>query len=310
MSDAASRPVIFTDIDGTLIDLETYEAGASIAAVADLVRQRTPVVLCSSKTRAEQQALRALLGIPDPFVVENGGAIIIPEGYFASCADLPVVHDGGFHVLEPGPGGRARRSPDSSCLPISAGSTIEDDRAAGPASARAIRATLSGLRAATGLPLVGYGDLSDEEVAVLTGLDVAAAQRARKREYSETVVGPMTDGQLRRLNLALRPHGLRADSGGRFVTVTALSNDKGRAVRELTDLYACQLGLAHTVGIGDSANDLPMLAAVDRAFLVQRPGGDWLEPGDVAVTRVPAIGPAGWARVARQLLDEIEAARG
>jgi predicted mannosyl-3-phosphoglycerate phosphatase (HAD superfamily) len=77
-----SHPVIFTDIDGTLLELETYSYAASADAVARLVQAGVPVVLCSSKTRAEQEPLRHALNIADPFIVENGSAIIAPPGYF------------------------------------------------------------------------------------------------------------------------------------------------------------------------------------------------------------------------------------
>jgi len=78
----ASCFVIFTDLDGTLLDAETYSYEAARPALAMLKKRQIPVVLCTSKTRAETEAIARRLGLKHPFIVENGGAIFIPQGYF------------------------------------------------------------------------------------------------------------------------------------------------------------------------------------------------------------------------------------
>ncbi len=45
--------VIFTDLDGTLLHPETYSFKAALPALEIIRRRRIPLVLCSSKTRAE-----------------------------------------------------------------------------------------------------------------------------------------------------------------------------------------------------------------------------------------------------------------
>jgi len=71
--------LIFTDLDGTLLDAETYswqEAGEAL----DLCRRhRVPVILASSKTRAEIEILRDRMMLSDPFISENGGGIFLPR---------------------------------------------------------------------------------------------------------------------------------------------------------------------------------------------------------------------------------------
>jgi mannosyl-3-phosphoglycerate phosphatase family protein len=262
--------VVFTDIDGTLIDLETYDHAASAPAVERLVRRGVPVVLCSSKTRAEQEHLHQVLGIPEPFIVENGSAIVVPGGYFAF--DLPGRPGGSDHWI------------------VELGADV--DR---------IRSALHGASSRLGLSLQGYADLPLAQVAEITGLDLAAAARAMKREYSETIVTPLSADELAALNRELVRGGLMAVSGGRFHTVTSLDSDKGEAVRVLSQLFQRKLGGIHTAGIGDSANDLPMLAAVDRAYLVQRPDSTWQDVAGLPVARLAGIGPEGW----RQFADEI-----
>ncbi|MCG7852909.1 MAG: HAD hydrolase family protein, partial [Methanosarcinaceae archaeon] len=45
--------VVFTDLDGTLIDHDTYSYKAARPALAALKKQGIPLIFCTSKTRAE-----------------------------------------------------------------------------------------------------------------------------------------------------------------------------------------------------------------------------------------------------------------
>ena len=73
--------VIVTDVDACLVDRETYSHEAAADALEALRRSDVPIVLCSSKTRAELIALQQTLGIAHPFISENGGAVDVPVGY-------------------------------------------------------------------------------------------------------------------------------------------------------------------------------------------------------------------------------------
>lgn len=83
--------VVFTDLDGTLLDHHTYSWQPAAPTVERLKRLGVPLVLASSKTRAEMVALRHELGIADPFVVENGAAIYVPgdEGFDVEILGRP-----------------------------------------------------------------------------------------------------------------------------------------------------------------------------------------------------------------------------
>lgn len=262
--------LVFSDIDGTLIDFATYSYAESATAVSALLARHIPLILCSSKTRAEQETLRQALAIPDPFIVENGSAIFIPPGTFTFAFPHRLVD--GWQVVELG------------------------------VTAVHIRQTLAAIRQETGLVFQGYADLSVQEVAAITGLDEAASARARQREYSETLVTHFSAEELTRLEAALATRGLSVVSGGKFHTVTGAGGDKGTAVAHLTALYRQQFGDVITIGLGDSANDAPLLAAVDRPYLVQRPGGVWQEMEIAGLERVTAVGPAGWRQAVERIL--------
>lgn len=267
-------PVVFTDLDGTLLDLHTYDPGPAREAVALLQERRIPIVFCSSKTRAEQLVYRRLLRIPDPFIVENGAAIFIPKGYFRVPHEArPASH--GLEVLELG------------------------------RPATAIRRALREIRKETGLSFQGYHEMTLEEVSRLTGLPPEAARRAMAREYSETIVVDFGPADWQRFNAALVAHGLVCFAGGRFHTVVGLGTDKGRAVHLLAELYRRQYGSILTIGLGDSPNDVPMLRAVERPFLVQRPDGSWESVDVPGLVPVPAPGPEGWRMAIEQLLTQL-----
>lgn len=72
----APRALVLTDLDGTLLDHDTYEPGPAAEALRRVLAAGIPVVFCSAKTAAEQQVIRRSLGVGDPYVVENGAAIL------------------------------------------------------------------------------------------------------------------------------------------------------------------------------------------------------------------------------------------
>jgi mannosyl-3-phosphoglycerate phosphatase len=72
--------LVATDLDGTLLDAETYGFEPARPALEALRRASVPLVLCSSKTRAEMVPLAAAIGAGGPLVVENGGAVVEADG--------------------------------------------------------------------------------------------------------------------------------------------------------------------------------------------------------------------------------------
>lgn len=269
-----SRPlVVFSDLDGCLLDRETYDDAAARPALERLAREGIPLVLCSSKTRAEVEVHRARLGLPDPFIVENGGAIVIPEGYFP--APPPGTHAAGpYRIVE-----------------------------LGVAYAR-LTAALREIAAATGLRLRGFAEMEPEEVAALTGLDLEAARRAKAREYDEPFVADLGAADVERLGREARARGLTLTQGGRLYHLTGGAT-KGAAVELLTDLYRSLSPEVATAGLGDGANDLPMLEVVDHPIVIPRAEGD-VDPAlrDRPWPRTRRPGPRGWNEAVLGLLGD------
>ncbi|MBA7709704.1 Glucosyl-3-phosphoglycerate/mannosyl-3-phosphoglycerate phosphatase [subsurface metagenome] len=264
----ASR-VIFTDLDGSLLDHDTYSYEVALPLVKRLDRADIPLVFCSSKTRAEQEVYRRKLKVTSPFIVENGGAIFIGRGYFPFPFECQRVANG-YQVIE----------------------------LARPYSE--IRRILEEIRLKNGLDFRGYGDMAAAEIAHLTGLDLASARLAQKREYQETLNLTGSEEQIQFVLTKIKEAGLNVSRGGRFYGVMA-GSDKGRAVTILTELFQRKLGPIETIGIGDSLNDVPMLARVGIPVLVKKPGNYWEEIELPGLYRIDSVGPQGWVKAVAEL---------
>lgn len=71
--------LVFTDLDGTLIDHSTYRWDAALPALKALKSMGAGVVLASSKTAAEISVLQKELDLQQwPAIVENGSGLLQP----------------------------------------------------------------------------------------------------------------------------------------------------------------------------------------------------------------------------------------
>lgn len=227
--------VIFSDLDGTLLNPHTYCCDAAEPALRLIREQNVPLVFSTSKTRAEVEFWRERLENRDPFIVENGGAIYIPSGYFPF--DIPdAVRRGGYDVIELG-------TPYPELVE-----------------------TLRRCARESGCEVLGFADWNVAEVSTRTRLPVKQAELSKQREYDEPfeIVGLGTY----RLLAAIEAHGKSWTRGDSFYHITG-GNDKAEAVRRLTTLYNQAFGNVVTVGLGDGHNDAGFLATVDLPVVVQ-----------------------------------------
>jgi mannosyl-3-phosphoglycerate phosphatase len=259
--------VIYTDLDGTLLQHDTYSFDKAIPAL-DRIRQRgIPLVLCSSKTRREIERWRERLDNRHPFISENGGGIFVPREYFAAkdirASGRKLETTDGYHVLILG------------------------------TSYAVLRRSLSELRG-EGFEIRGFGDMSSSEVARLTGLDEVEAGLANTREFDEPFVFHGDESQFSALCASIERRGLRHTSGGRLHHLMG-DNDKGEAANILSSLYRRKFTDIITLALGDSLNDLPMLEAVDHPILVRNHKGAH-DPRITLphLTKADGVGPEGW----------------
>lgn len=269
---------VVTDLDGCLLDAQTFDFEPARGTLRLLRRLGVPLVLCTSKTRAEVRALYAALGSRHLAVIEDGAAVLVPPGVAP-------------RVRLPG----ARPTGDGRLLALAKPYPV-------------VRRAFTVIRRRTRCAAVGLGDLSLAAVGARTGLPPGAARRAARREFDEPFVFVAREshwaGVARR---TARQLGLVVTKGGRFYHLHGLT-DKGRAVRVARAILDVRSGPLTIVALGDSPLDAAFLAEVEVPIIVPRPDGraDPVLRRRVPHARVaPAPGPAGWARAVEAVLREV-----
>jgi mannosyl-3-phosphoglycerate phosphatase len=78
LASAVPPLIVFSDLDGTLLD-EQYDFSPAKPALRLLEDRGIPLVLATSKTRAELATLRAALGGAPSLIFENGAGLALPR---------------------------------------------------------------------------------------------------------------------------------------------------------------------------------------------------------------------------------------
>lgn len=240
--------IVFSDLDGTLIDHETYEFSPAQPAIDAINGLSAGLVLASSKTAAEISSLRRDIGVEAwPAIVENGAGVLPP--FVAASPDAGQYE------------------------------TVRAALAQVPASLRAL--------------FCGFGDVSVARLVEMTGLSPDAAALAQKRSFSEPGTWSGTPAQKQAFLDALVLHGVTAQQGGRFLTLS-LGHDKVDQMRAIIGTYQPR----HTIALGDAPNDIAMLEHAELGIIVANPARAPLpllkteEAGGILRTSEP--GPTGW----------------
>lgn len=296
---------MFTDIDGTLVDINTAEYGKETDKLIRLIKERNiPLILTSAKTRLEQNKIREDLGISDPFIVENGGAIVIPKGYFPDYA----LRDIKYPLRE-------TQETKNEARDVNHEIVVELGK-----PADYIRAKLSDIRKKYSINFRGVADISVEKLSNLALISREQAKRMAQRNYGETILQIQSE-DIARFIKYVQEDGMKVIHGGRFFDVT-VGTDKGIAVGILKKLFKDKFHNNVTFfGIGDSTNDIPMLNLMDIPILVQRQDSTWVDDGEIKMKnavdssrssissnkliKVEGIGPNGWENAIHKIILEL-----
>jgi mannosyl-3-phosphoglycerate phosphatase len=229
-----TKVVIFADLDGTVVD-NTYNFNEIQPMIRRLSELGTAIIFNSSKTLPEVEFYRKKLQINDPFIIENGSAIVIPKNYFSIPYQFTKQRFN-YDVLELGM---------PYCL---------------------IREKLRLVASKNNAEIIGFGDMTVKEIADDTGLPLPLACFAKDREYDEAF--KIISKNKTQILKAIVDLGLTYTKGGKYYHILGDTN-KGKAVITLKGLYCKHFDKIVTIGIGDGQNDQPMLAVVDKSFIVK-----------------------------------------
>jgi mannosyl-3-phosphoglycerate phosphatase len=230
--------LIFTALEGALLDPRTESFAGAEEALSELERRRIAFVLLTSRTREEIEPIRRKMGHNHPFVTENGGGIFFPDGYFS--------------LRIPGAVRTARY------LSVALGRPYAE-----------VCEALDEIAEECAVGVAGFHHMSLREIADNTGLRPRNAELARAREFDEPFYfTSANDKAIARFVETARARGFDARRGPTFWHLSSKC-DAARALRTLAELFreATHIKL-RLVGIGGGEQDLPWLRAVDHAVLL------------------------------------------
>lgn len=264
--------LIFTDLDGTLLDDQTYDFNQALPALRLIRSRKIPLILVSSKTRAEIEFYRKELSLADPFIAENGGAT-----YFPAAFPLPDEYSyeivGEYHEVLIG-------------TPL----TVLYEKIHELKEQFHFRC---------------FSEMTIEEIAAETGLTHEQARLASGREFDEPIVLESGSDEEELVCKRAQELGLDCVHGGRFLHLFC-GGDKGKAVEVILNVYRQQGHPLISIGLGDSPNDVSMLWAVDKAVVMQTRDGGYIEGLDHPdLLKARGRGPGAWNRAVMSILEEL-----
>jgi mannosyl-3-phosphoglycerate phosphatase len=266
--------IIFTDLDGTLLDRDSFSYRGAEPALERLQAHKVPVVFCTSQTRAEVEALRAELKNRDPFIVENGGAVFIPAGYFPF--PIPAWKgDGDYRVIE-------------------LGVCYEE-----------VVAVLRRASELSGCEIRAFHGMSAAQVARHCRMSLRGAELAKQREYDEPFeILSERPSVIASLFEHIEEEGLTWTRDNRFYHVRGRHN-KGQAIKVLIAFYRRWWPELITVGLGSGPSDISLLEAVDVPIVIpsreKAAGSPAAHGAGGSVAEYP--GPRGWNQAVLHLLE-------
>lgn len=265
--------LVFTDMDGTLLDHHTYSHAAALKTLDTLRQARIPVIPTTSKTFEEMEVLRNQIDLAGPFIVENGAAIHIPHGFMRQKpANTQWIAN--YWVRQ-------------FCSKKHYWLTLINR----------IKPDFEG-------EFTHFTEMSIEQICDATGLSEEEARRAADRRYGEPVMWLGSESRKQDFIHAMIGVGAKPLQGGRFIHISG-DCDKGAALQWMVREFARQYPEldCQSIALGDGQNDVAMLEVADYAVRIRSPNHPVPELQKTQqVFTSTHFGPEGWSEMLDNLI--------
>ena len=259
--------LIFTDLDGSLLDKETFKFDVIKDYFKELVRNGIIIIPNSSKTEAELLDFNEQNNLDLSFITENGSSI----------HGLNKIH----HNL-----------PDK----IIISRTINEIR-----NVYEENISLDFKNKTTHIL-----ELEIEVQQKILGLPLDKIKLAIKRDHSLPIKFNGTEIEKKEFTKILKNSGLTIQTGGRIMNICDNVN-KSKAMSKTIELINKEIdNEIITIGVGDNQNDIDMLKQSDYACLVKNDKFDSSLVNIDNLIKSTEPSPRGWADVIKTAIQKIE----
>ena len=272
--------IFFSDIDGTLINNNSFCYGKNIETIKELLQAGHHVIFNSSKTFAEIDYILKSENLSIPFICETGGAVYCPRSFFGESDNRRGDYDVLFES--------AKISNFSKKIGPVLSSDFKDE-------------------------ILFFNDMSIKMKERFSGLHGKDLERASSRDFSILFKWHAGDEKLDKLRDILEDFNLTIIKGGRFFHICSNFNKYSAMKFILTKISHNSPGQIYkTVGIGDSSNDIEMLNKTDYKCVVQSINNTSLIAGltskDFILSTTRA--PEGWQECIDNVFDQTRGLHG
>ena len=261
--------LIFTDLDGSLLNHSNFEFNTIKPFILKCLRNNIRIIPNTSKTKNEVEFFSEQLGVDIPYIVENGSAI--------HNLDLVCSHFG--------------KNNKSLILSRTADEIFEIFNNKVPVSLRNQCLFLK--------------DMNASKQSKVLGLNGEKLTSALNRLYSIPLIfnGPIEIKN--ELISIFNDLDIKLHEGGRVINICD-NCSKGDAMKIILKKMEGIKKKYHSIVIGDSPNDISMLALSNQPCVVPLPDEENLNKLKLKkVIRANQVAPDGWKEVVLKSLDRI-----
>ena len=258
--------LIFTDLDGSLLDKETFKFDVIKDFFKELVRNGIIIIPNSSKTEAELLDFNEQNNLDLSFIAENGSSI----------HRLNKIH---------------QNLPDK----IIISRTIDEIR----------NIYEENISLDFENKITHILELEREKQQKILGLPLDKIKLAIKRDHSIPIKFNGTESEKNEFTKILKNSGLTIQTGGRIMNVCDNVN-KSIAMSKALQLIRKQLDdEVITIGVGDNENDIEMIEQTDYPCLVKNKNFDSSLINIDNLIKSDEPSPKGWSDVIKTALQKI-----